>query len=190
MKGMTFICNHSWDLQFITDSFYKEPFSSEVRGLSSGNAINFSLIPIPLVLVWEQHLSNIMVFPLISFFPTFLSLQSLVLWHKYRCMFFAAIISLLLDAPLNLLAAAWLLNEKISQKEWHLNLRITKITHRKELCYLCQKLITDMKNLKKKCVWGRRNSCFLNSNAYSCPQKSLCSTPSLGIGLWCLVLCP
>lgn len=56
------------------------------------------------------------------------------------------------------------------KEEWHLNLRITKITHGKELCYLCQKLITDMENLKKKkCVWGRRNSCFLNSNAYCCP---------------------
>lgn len=47
MKGMTFICNHGWDLQFITDSFYKEPFSSEVRGLSSGNAINFTLSQSP-----------------------------------------------------------------------------------------------------------------------------------------------
>lgn len=47
MKGMTFICNHGWDLQFITDSFYKEPFSSEVRGLSSGNAINFPLSQSP-----------------------------------------------------------------------------------------------------------------------------------------------
>lgn len=61
-KGMTFICNSGWDLQFITDSFYKEPFSSEVRGLSSGNAINFSHIPIPWSYRESRHSSAVLIF--------------------------------------------------------------------------------------------------------------------------------
>lgn len=184
MKGMTFICNHSWDLQFITDSFYKEPFSSEVRGLSSGNAINFSLIPIPLVLVWEQHLSNIMIFPLISFFPTFLSLLSLVLWHKCRCMFFLLFYFIIIRCTFEFFIHSNLIIEwEDFKEEWHLNLRITKITHGKELCYLCQKLITDMENLKKKCVGGRRNGCFLNSNAFCCPHTKPVFNTILGVWL-------
>lgn len=89
--------------------------------------------------------------PLISFFPTFLSLTSLVLWHECRCVFFAAIISLLLDAPFEFFIRSNLIFEWGDFKEeWHLNRRRTKITHGRKLCHICQKLITDVKNLGKK----------------------------------------
>lgn len=159
MKGMTFICNHSWDLQFITDSFYKEPFSSEVRGLSSGNAINFSLIPIPLVLVWEQHFSNIMIFPSNFFFPYVFVPYIPVLWHKCRCMVFWCYYFIVIRCTFEFFIRSNLIFEWEDFKEWHLNLRRTKITHGTELCYICQKLITDMENTKKG-RWGAETVAF------------------------------
>lgn len=63
-------------------------------------------------------------------------------------MFSAAIISLLLDAPFEFFIRSNLIFEwEDFKEEWHLNWRRTKITHGRKLCHICQKLITDVKNL-------------------------------------------
>lgn len=38
----------------------------------------------------------------------------------------------------------------------------------------------NLKKKKKKSVWGRRNSCFLNSSAYCCPHTKLMFHTVLG----------